>query len=96
MTGWRPDRPLPKNWKGLRKRRLNRDGHRCQLAYEDTCTGRATEVHHAGDPHDHRIEQLLSVCHECHEVETQRQSAEATRALWAQTKRRPKPHPGLL
>lgn len=97
MTQWSPDRkPLPADWPARRTRVFDRDGHVCQLNYEDVCTIRATECDHVDDRDDHRIGNLQAVCSECHEVKTQRQSAEATRAAWAKTRPPKRKHPGLL
>lgn len=67
----------------------------CQL-HHDGCTHKATEVHHvvgrakAGKHIGGR--NLISVCHTCHDVETQNDAVEA-RDDW---KRKPEKHPGVL
>lgn len=70
---------LPPDWSTRRIRVLRRDVL-CTLG--TTCRGLAlsTEVHHRGDKHDHSLEQLGGVCHNCHVAETQQQAADARRA----------------
>lgn len=54
------------------------------LARDPTCTichaASSTDVHHIGNKHDHRLEQLAGVCSSCHRAETQAQAAAARRA----------------
>lgn len=88
--------PLPPDWPKRRAFVFARDEYRCTLAYEGICLGVSTEVDHVDSNTDHRLKNLRAVCHDCHAKRTQDQAAEATRALWAQT-RIPRPkHPGLL
>lgn len=48
---------------------LERDNHRCQLAYAGYCTGRATTAHHTipweGDPGDIPLQYLIAACFPC-------------------------------
>lgn len=54
------------------------------LARDDICTicnlALSKEVHHVGDKHDHRPENLAGVCVNCHKAATAAQAAHARRA----------------
>lgn len=52
---------LPPNWNSLRKIVLDRDGHRCVK-----CGYKATQVDHIVPGDDHRLDNLQSLCTECH------------------------------
>jgi 5-methylcytosine-specific restriction protein A len=63
---------LPPDWERRRRTVLARDevcGY-CTRAL-------ATEVHHTGDKHDHRIEKLAGICGPCHKEQTARQARAA-------------------
>ena len=80
---------LPTNWATIRRTILNRDEHRCTRCSSD----QRLEVHHIGDRNDHSHANLTTLCHPCHQTETQ---AEAQAARQARSARRPAaPHPGL-
>lgn len=85
---------LPPGWSTRTVPRiLQRDGRRCQLAY-DGCTGEATEVDHITPGDDHRDENLQAVCSWCHSRKT---AAEGNAARTRYSRRRPpERHPGLL
>lgn len=99
---------LPADWAARRQARLELDGFRCTARVEPPitssgrqkliasmrCTAPATDVHHALDAHDHRVESLRSLCAEHHKAETQREAQQAQgRGI---SRLRPKrPHPGL-
>lgn len=86
--------PLPKDWWRLRAKRLKMDGHRCVRIREDTgqrCTEKATDVNHIGEPHDHRIEMLESLCSWHHNQETGRQGGSRVRQA-----KKFVSHPGLI
>lgn len=90
---WRTS-PLPKDWPRRRLRALERDGHRCTVVTEGKrCTAKASDVHHIGDPTDHRLENLGSICAWHHKKET---SAQANRARKRLTQKHPtERHPGI-
>lgn len=64
------------------------------------CTRPATEVDHAGDRLDHRIEACRSICHEHHQPHSGRQGGRASAAARARRRaqrfRPPEPPPGLI
>lgn len=62
-------------WRRLRAFVLTRDHHRCQLAYPDRCTTRATQVDHVlrvVDRPDLELDptNLRAVCIPCHQHRT--------------------------
>ena len=64
---------LPRNWAKIRKQVKTRDKWRCVI-----CGGRdRLEVDHLGDPHDHRPDNLQTLCHDCHQRKTQGQARRA-------------------
>lgn len=86
--------PLPPDWYRRRAIVLKRDGQRCVHVREDTgqrCTERATDVDHIGEPDDHRIHMLQSLCSWHHRQKTGSQGGRQVR------KKRVRPsHPGLI
>lgn len=86
--------PLPKGWAARIRPRILRRDPRCRLAFRGICTGKSTEVHHTGEPDDHRDEVLMGVCHECHAHQTALDARAASPAF--PKRRRSSPtHPGL-
>lgn len=91
---------LPPNWWEIRAGILDRDGHQCTAIRTDTdtrCRAEATDVDHVDDRHDHRPENLASLCSWHHD---RKSSAEGNAARWAKprppTQRFPtEVHPGL-
>ena len=71
---------LPSGWSSRIVPRILKRDPLCTLAI--VCRGLAlsTEVHHTGDPMDHRDEALGGTCHDCHATVTQQQAAAARRA----------------
>ena len=70
---------LPDDWKTRRQAvKLRADGQ-CEntLTSGHRCTAPGTECHHAGDKHDHRLESLRWLCHDCHDQITQQQARAA-------------------
>jgi hypothetical protein len=94
---------LPRDWAQRRQARLELDGFRC-TAYTEfpsteqvrvaRCDQRATDVHHAVDRDDHRIQSLRSLCAEHHKLETQREAQQAQGRGVARLRPRSK-HPGM-
>lgn len=81
--------PLPSNWRAIRARVLDRDGHACTRCGS---TDRP-EVDHMGEAWDHRDEVLRTLCH-VHHAERTAQQAAASRHRYRE--RRPaEQHPGL-
>lgn len=71
---------------------LERDGGRCVV-----CGSVATDVDHVGDRFDHGLENLRSLCRECHKRRTWLQSLESRRANRGRRRRSlrgPSVHPG--
>ncbi len=84
---------LPNNWKRLRARVLDRDGHRCtRLEHGARCTQRATEVDHIDRDNGDSPGNLASLCTWHH---AQKTAAEGNRARTRQ-RREAEPHPGLI
>ena len=83
---------LPKNWGKLRSACLQRDGHRCQwVVGTRQCRAEATEVHHLeeagryGGADNDKLEALVSLCSEHHQIATlayarERKAAKAAKA----------------
>lgn len=92
--GWRSV-PLPPDWQRIRIAVFERDGFACTAINGDgrRCYCPAKDVHHIGDPNDHRIENLTTLCRWHHERVTSRQ-ANAARARVTQQRER-EPHPGI-
>ncbi len=67
---------LPRNWDTIRRRILERDGHRCQIR-DPGCTTLAVEVDHIGDRDDHRDQMLRAACSPCHAHRSAMQGVEA-------------------
>jgi 5-methylcytosine-specific restriction protein A len=83
---------LPDNWYSeIRPVILERDGHRCQIRFDDICVDGANQVDHIGDRHDHRPENLRAACEPCH----QRRSSQQGRAARVSERRPPEAHPAF-
>ncbi len=88
-------RPLPANWKQLRRDQLELDGYRCTHVREDTrrkCTAAATDVHHYGDDDDHS--KLTSLCGFHHRRITGKQGATSEKRV--KESRPAEKHPGFI
>lgn len=89
---WTTGRNLPPDWPAIRRHTLHRDGHRCTWTQADGTRCRETtrlEVDHIGDPDNHTLANLRTLCHWHHARRTARQAADAKQ-------QRPAPsHPGL-
>lgn len=83
---------LPPDWPIIQSDVLDRDGHRCQIKGE-RCTGRATEVDHIDDRHDHSRANLRAACHNCHADRTAAQGHAAAAAARAKAKHPREEHP---
>jgi 5-methylcytosine-specific restriction protein A len=96
-TSWRTV-PLPPDWHNLRRTVLKRDGHQCTWHHQDMrCTAIATDVDHIGDPADHDLSNLRSLCGGHHDSRTGRQAATARWARHRERAVRAKPkHPGIV
>lgn len=100
--GWDSSRrrdQLPPNWQQLRRAAKTRAHGYCEHVNDDgtRCTNPGTDLHHAGDRNDHRLEALQWLCREHHDVQTRRQSREAWNKRYIEAKKRsPETHPGLL
>lgn len=89
---------LPANWQSLRAQAKARAGGVCER--RDTtgtrCTAQGRELHHTGDKHDHRLENLQWICPPHHQEETNRQAKAAQHTKYVAAKKRtPEPHPGI-
>lgn len=86
--------PLPADWPKRRAIVLKRDGYRCVHIREDTgrrCIERATDVDHLGEPDDHRLSMLQSLCSYHHGQKTSSQGGRRVRQ-----KKKITLHPGLI
>jgi 5-methylcytosine-specific restriction protein A len=88
---------LPRDWDAVRRRVLDRDGHRCQYPRSrgGICGQPANQVDHWVGRDDHREESLLSLCAWHHRQKTQSESAQARRAIQDKTLHPVEKHPGL-
>lgn len=71
---------MPSNWQAITRRVRARDGHRCTwIRADDTrCTETTRlEVDHIGDPNDHTLPNLRTLCHWHHARRTAAQAAAA-------------------
>lgn len=85
---------MPPGWSKTRAAVLRRDRYECQ-ARTWKCTGRAQEVDHRGDPNDHRLTMLQSVCKACHQVLGGQRSAAKRKAKGRTRARPPERHPSI-
>lgn len=87
-------RVLPADWARIRRRVLERDGHRCTWVTDgQRCSERATDVDHIGDRDDHDDDNLAGLCSWHHD---RKSSAQGNAARVRRTERHPtEPHPGL-
>lgn len=94
-TSWRTS-PRPLGWKTLRAQTLARDGHTCTWIEDgERCTNEGTDCDHIGDPEDHSLDNLCTLCGPHHRKRTALQ-AQAARGEMP-SRRRPRPaHPGLI
>jgi 5-methylcytosine-specific restriction protein A len=98
MESWRTS-PLPPGWSAIRRRILERDGHRCRAIRRDEtrCWDRATDVHHLNSADDHSDRNLVSLCSWHHDRITAKEANDARTKQGRTTERRPKrQHPGLV
>ena len=88
--------PLPPGWAAIRKRILERDGHRCTIIRSDDtrCPLEATDVDHIGGTNDHSDANLRSLCSWHHDKRTMAQASAAK--VRRTTKFPSEKHPGLL
>lgn len=86
---------LPRNWDTIRRRILERDGHRCQIR-DPGCTTLATECDHIGERTDHRPEMLRAACQPCHSHRSAMQGVEARATVAERSTRPTSTHPGLI
>lgn len=90
---------LPHDWDTVRKRVLDRDGHRCQWPRagrrDGICGAPATDVDHRVHRDDHRDESLWALCRWHHNRKTQDESTAGKQALAAKLRHPVDRHPGL-
>ncbi|MFF4779422.1 HNH endonuclease [Microtetraspora fusca] len=94
-SSWRTT-PRPTGWKTIRAACLKRDGHQCTWLLDDgvRCTQPGTDADHIGDPTDHRLDNLRTLCTHHHRKRTALQAVAARRPR--PTRARPRDrHPGL-
>lgn len=92
---WRTT-PRPRGWKALRAQALERDGNQCTWIDDgQRCTNAGTDADHIGDPDDHSIDNLRTLCGYHHRKRTALQARAARGEL--PSRQRPRPaHPGLI
>lgn len=92
--------PLPENWSSIRLEVLKRDKWLCRwkLPSGAQCPRRATDVDHMGEPDDHRLFKLRSLCSHHHAKVTAQQgvAGRARRKQPRKRDRRQEKHPGRL
>ena len=98
---WR-SAPLPAGWARIREAVFSRDGYSCQAILPDgsQCpNGGPFECDHLGDPSDHSLQSLQTLCSPCHR---RKSASEANAAMRLRRKeidgRLRKPvegHPGM-
>jgi 5-methylcytosine-specific restriction protein A len=81
-------RRLPPEWDSIRRRILERDGHRCYL-----CGRSAVQVDHVRTGDDHRPGNLAAICTPCHREKSAREGGQVTAGRSPRPRER---HPGLL
>lgn len=89
-------RDLPGDWKTRTRQVKDRDGWRCTWTTDgQRCTETTRlEVDHIGNPNNHHLDNLRTLCHYHHAKRTALQAA-AARKLPPRN-RTPEPHPGLI
>ncbi|MET9953523.1 HNH endonuclease signature motif containing protein [Streptomyces sp. NPDC006339] len=94
-TAWRTT-PRPRGWKALRAPALERDAYRCTWVEDgEQCTEPGTDADHIGDPDDHSVENLRTLCQYHHRKRTAMQARAARGDM--PSRRRPRgEHPGLV
>lgn len=87
----RRKKELPPNWDSLRLQCLKRDAWRCVK-----CGAYANQVDHKIRGHDHRLQNLQSLCTDCHKKKTQWEAQAARREIHQRLRRPAEPHPGAI
>lgn len=94
-SSWRTA-PRPRGWKTLRAQTLARDAHQCTWIEDgERCTSEGTDADHIGDPEDHTLDNLRTLC-EYHHRKRSAIQARAARGPLPSKERPTAPHPGLL
>ncbi|MEU3318863.1 HNH endonuclease signature motif containing protein [Streptomyces sp. NPDC006785] len=94
-SAWRTT-PRPRGWKTLRAQALERDGQQCTWIDDgERCPEQGTDADHIGDPEDHSLSNLRTLCGYHHRKRTAMQ-ARAARGPTPSRHRPAQAHPGLL
>ncbi|MDH2392330.1 HNH endonuclease signature motif containing protein [Streptomyces sp. HNM0663] len=92
---WRTT-PRPRGWKTLRAQALERDGQQCTWVEDgQRCAQAGTDADHIGDPTDHSLSNLRTLCRYHHRKRTALQ-ARAARGDTPPRRRPAEAHPGLI
>ena len=88
---------LPQTWASIRAGVRARAGGRCQAVENgQRCLLVGSECHHAGGRDDHDPAVLVWLCADHHRSIKLDEATAARRAMYAKTKMRAEPHPGLV
>jgi 5-methylcytosine-specific restriction enzyme A len=80
---------LPSNWNSLRKKVLVRDNHKCTK-----CGYKATQVDHIVPGDNHSLDNLQSLCTQCHGIKSSLEGVMARQRNKSLRQRPSENHPG--
>lgn len=87
---------LPRDWARRRRMVIERADGQCERLLDGVrCTNAGRDVDHKRRGNDHSLANLQLLCSECHTRKTQREAAEARRAVARRLRYPTERHPGL-